>query len=240
MTPRRTRLLRIPYGLLPDPSRCPRPLTEPCLRYLRTRLLIRTFTSLRTDSPLSWCLCQYPRPRHPSATQGTPAEPSAPYRPSPLSAAMSSPRIRCSWAQLVSPCQRVFWCDALPSSGITHLLRYYGAIRLPGPHLPSSRSYRLSGILASLQEAPGSPGLPRLRRVQHAMLSDPGKAGSGSPVSRPPVLISAIATTSSFPNWWFRGSITSALRLTACRLAVLRLNVEVTRDAPRTRYPVGG
>jgi hypothetical protein len=38
----------------------------------------------------------------------------------------------------------------------------------------------------------------------------------------------------------FRGSITSALRLTACRLAVRRLTQEVTSLGPRTCYPVAG
>jgi hypothetical protein len=51
VTPCRTRLLRIP-GSLPNPDRCSRPLTEPCLRYLRTRLLNCTFTPKRTGSPL--------------------------------------------------------------------------------------------------------------------------------------------------------------------------------------------
>jgi len=112
---------------------------------------------------------------------------------------MSFPRSRCFCAQHVSPCQQVFRCDVLSSSSITRLLRYYDVIRPPGSYLPSSLSYRLSGILASLQEGPGSPGLPRPRRVQHAMLLDPGEAGWGSPVLRPPVVISAISKASSFP-----------------------------------------
>jgi hypothetical protein len=49
------------------------------------------------------------------------------------------------------------------------------------PHLPFSLYYRLSGILTSLQEVPGTPGLPRIHNVRHAMPSDPGEVGVDSP-----------------------------------------------------------
>ena len=42
------------------------------------------------------------------------------------------------------------------------------------------------------------------------------------------------------PDPSFRGSITSTIRLTAYRLAVLRLTSGVTPFGPRTRYPVSG
>jgi hypothetical protein len=40
------------------------------------------------------------------------------------------------------------------------------------------------------------------------------------------------------PSFFFRGSIPSTIRLTACLLAVLRLIAGVTPVDPRTRYPV--
>lgn len=40
------------------------------------------------------------------------------------------------------------------------------------------------------------------------------------------------------PKFHFRGSIPSALRLTACLLAALRLKPHVAIRSPRTRYPV--
>jgi len=64
--------------------------------------------------------------------------------------------------------------DRLSSSRVTRLHRYYAIIRLPVSRLPSSRYYCLSGILASLQDETGSPGLPSILNLQHAMLSDPG------------------------------------------------------------------
>ena len=69
--------------------------------------------------------------------------------------------------------QHCYSCDVLPSSRITNLHRDYDAIRLPLPHLSSSLYYRLSDILTSLQESRGSPGLPHIHYVRHAMVSDP-------------------------------------------------------------------
>ena len=77
--------------------------------------------------------------------------------------------------------QHCYSCDVLSSSGITRLHRYYDVIRLPLPHLPFSLYYRLSGILAFRQEFRGSPGLPHIRNVQHAMVSDPGEASTDLP-----------------------------------------------------------
>ena len=56
-----------------------------------------------------------------------------------------------------------------------------------------------------------------------------------------PVLTSASIIASSLPvRENFRGSVPSTLRLTACLLAVLRLNISVTESAPRTRYHAVG
>ncbi len=55
-----------------------------------------------------------------------------------------------------------------------------------------------------------------------------------------PVLTSTPNTVSSFPTRRLRGSIPSALWLTAYLLAVLRLKLYVTVQPPRTRYPVAG
>jgi len=72
--------------------------------------------------------------------------------------------------------QHCYSCDVLSSSRITRLHRYYDVIRLPLPRLPFSLYYRLSGILALTQESRGPPGLPHIRNVRHAMVSDPGEA----------------------------------------------------------------
>ena len=135
--------------------------------------------------------------------------------------------------------QHCYSCDVLSSSGITRLHRYYDAIRLPLPRLPFSLYYRLSGILALKQENRGPPGLPHIRNVRHAMVSDPGEVPltCHSPVD---MLTSVIITTSSLSTINFRGSIPSTLRLTAYRLAVLRLISGIAPVDPRTRYPVAG
>ena len=100
--------------------------------------------------------------------------------------------------------------------------------------------YRLSGILTSLQEDTGSPGLPHILNVQHAMVSDPGEARCGLPLTPQLMVTSVILNTSSLPTKAFRGSIPSALRFTACWLAVLRLISGITPFDPRTCYPVVG
>ena len=92
--------------------------------------------------------------------------------------------------------QHCYSCDVLSSSGITRLHRYYDAIRLPLPRLPFSLYYQLSGILALKQENRGPPGLPHIRNVRHATVSDPGEAPltCHSPAD---MLTSVLDTTSS-------------------------------------------
>ena len=135
--------------------------------------------------------------------------------------------------------QHCYSCDVLSSSRITRLHRYYDVIRLPLPRLPFSLYYRLSGILALKQEIRGPPGLPHIRNVRHAMVSDPGEASltCHSPAD---MLTSVRITTSSLSTINFRGSIPSTLRLTAYRLAVLRLISGIAPVDPRIRYPVAG
>ena len=92
--------------------------------------------------------------------------------------------MRCSFVSTISlllgivdvSSQHCYSCDVLSSGGITRLHWYYDAIRLPLPHLPFSLYYRLSGILALQQESRGPPGLPHIRNIRHAMVSDPGEA----------------------------------------------------------------
>ena len=89
--------------------------------------------------------------------------------------------MRCSFVSTISPlpsiddvsAQHCYSCDVLSSSRITRLHWYYNAIRLPLLHLPSFLYYQLSGILTSKQENRGSPGLPHIHFVRHAMVSDP-------------------------------------------------------------------
>ena len=50
----------------------------------------------------------------------------------------------------------------------------------------------------------GPPGLPRCRRVMHAMVSDPGEAGAVRPLSTSPTSTSAALKASSFPTGFSR------------------------------------
>ena len=128
-------------------------------------------------------------------------------------------------------------CSLLPSSGITRLHRYYEAIRLPMPHLPSSL-FSCPAYSQNFKRDTGPPGLPCNHHVKHAMVSDPGEAAITLPLAVMPVLTSISLTMSSFPSRQFRGSIPSAFRFTAYLLAILRLKLTVTSQPPRTRYPV--
>jgi hypothetical protein len=130
-------------------------------------------------------------------------------------------------------------CSFLSSSGITRLLRYYEAIRLPVPHLPSSLFSCPAYSRYSERDA-GPPGLPCNHSVKHAMVLRPRGSGHSLPLAEMPVLTSTPNTVSSFPTRQLRGSIPSTLRLTACLLAVLRLKLTVVSQPPRTRYPVDG
>jgi len=100
-----------------------------------------------------------------------------------------------------SPCLLVSGCSdvtpfppaALPAfSGTTVSSDSLAPVCLP-PFLIGCQAYS-----RFLQEAPGSPGLPRLRHIQHAMLLDPGEAGSARH-DADTMLISAITKASSFP-----------------------------------------
>ena len=135
--------------------------------------------------------------------------------------------------------QRCYSCDFLSSSRITRLHRYYDAIRLPLLHLPSFLYYQLSGILASKQENRGSPGLPYIHFVRHAMVFDPGEALHDLPFASRHIDFRKHKYV--VPHQiTFRGSFPSTLRLTAYRLAILRLIARITSFDPRTRYPVAG
>jgi hypothetical protein len=130
-------------------------------------------------------------------------------------------------------------CSLLSSSSITRLHRYYEAIRLPAPHLPSSLFSCPAYSLYSERNT-GPPGLPCNHNVKHAMVSDPEEADIILPLAVMPVLTSTVKRVSSFPLRQLRGSIPSTFRLTACLLAVLRLKLHITIQPPKTRYPVVG
>ena len=66
--------------------------------------------------------------------------------------------------------------DGLSSSCITHLHRYYATIRLPKQHQLFLLYYRLFNLLSSLKDRLGSPELPLILNVQHAMLYNPETA----------------------------------------------------------------
>ena len=112
--------------------------------------------------------------------------------------------MRCSFVTTISlllgiddvSSQHCYSCDVLSSSRITRLHWYYDVIRLPLHHLPFSLYYQLSGILAFQQERRGPPGLPHIRYVRHAMVSDPGEVPvtCHSPLN---MLTSVTSTTSS-------------------------------------------
>ena len=86
----------------------PWPLSEPCLRYLRTRLP-------------TWSICR--KPEHPSFSAMWCSFVST-----------GSPLLRTADASSL----HATMCSFLSSSSITRLHRYYEAIRLPVPHLSSS------------------------------------------------------------------------------------------------------
>ena len=130
-------------------------------------------------------------------------------------------------------------CSPLPSSSITRLHRYYEAIRLPVPHLPSY-FFSCPAYSRYSERDAGPPGLPCNHSVKHAMVSDPEEAGIALPLAAMPVLTSTPNTVSSFLLRQFRGSIPSPFRITAYLLAVLRLKLTVASQPPRTRYPVDG
>ncbi|MCK5681856.1 hypothetical protein KAI46_13705, partial [bacterium] len=81
--------------------------------------------------------------------------------------------------------------------------------------------------------------MPHIHFVRHAMVSDPEEVLSDLPFASS-ILTSVNTTTSSLSTSHLRGSFSSALRLTAYRLAILRLISEITLFDPRTRYPVAG
>ena len=99
---------------------------------------------------------------------------------------------------------------------------------------------QLSGILPLQEENSGPPGLPHNHNVRHAKVSDPEEASISLPLAAMPMLTSTILTVSSLSTRHLRGSIPSTFRLTAYRLAVLRLKPDVTIRPPMTRYPVAG
>jgi hypothetical protein len=119
---------------------CHRPLSEPCLRYLRTRLLTWSFDRKSFSAMLSSFVSTiYP----------------------PL------------WTVDVSSL-RATMCSLLSSSSITRLHRYYEAIRLPVPYLPSS-FFSCPAYSLYSERNTGPPGFPSNHNVKHAMVSDPGK-----------------------------------------------------------------
>ncbi len=66
--------------------------------------------------------------------------------------------------------------DGLPSSCITHFHRYYATIRLPESFRLFLFYYHLFNLLSSLKDNSGSPELPIIHNLQHAMLYNPEAA----------------------------------------------------------------
>ena len=66
--------------------------------------------------------------------------------------------------------------DGLSSIRITELHQYYAIIRLPNRHQLFSFYYHLFNLLSSVKEPLGSPELPLIPNVQHAMLYNPEAA----------------------------------------------------------------
>ena len=104
--------------------------------------------------------------------------------------------------------------------------------------LPSFLYYQLSGILASKQENRGSPGLPHIHFVRHAMVSDPEEVLRDLPFATS-ILTSMSINTSSLSTTLTR---LIPFNLTAYGLSSRcpTLNLRITSFDPRTRYPVTG
>ncbi len=65
---------------------------------------------------------------------------------------------------------------AFPPDALHIYQRYYAIIRLPKQHQPSLLYYHLFNLLSYLKDRLGSPELPIIPNVQHAMLYNPGAA----------------------------------------------------------------
>jgi hypothetical protein len=107
-------------------------------------------------------------------------------------------------------------CSLLSSSGITRLLWYYEAIRLPVPHMPSSL-FSCPAYSLFFERNAGPPGLPCNHNARHAMVSDHEEATITLPLTVFIVLTSTIKKVSSFPTRHLRGS--NAFILTAYGLS---------------------
>jgi hypothetical protein len=158
---------------------CCSPLSEPCLRYLRTRLPTWSFTQEQDQiniCPPGRCwqlLLLAGRSKHPRN--------STPCGLSRLYDAVLFPLFSRYWERAVClhialPCVVSFPPAELPAFSGTMK-------RSDSPaHSALPPSYSCQGRLPSLEACFGPPGLPHCRYVMHAMVSDPGETSDVWPV----------------------------------------------------------
>jgi len=135
--------------------------------------------------------------------------------------------------------RRCCCCNGLSSFGITRHHRYYAIVRLPAMHrLVLALLSLVPTSLSSLRDNAGSPGLPSIPNVQHAIVSDPGEQCSTyqSPCT---ILASALLTASPIPFGAFEAQSVQ-LSLTAYCLDCPVLNLWDYSRRPRGLYPVAG
>jgi len=107
-------------------------------------------------------------------------------------------------------------------------------------NLPSSLYYRLSGILAFLQERTGPPGLPSILNLQHAMLSDPGAACATRLAHAAHAVGFRTCKSVALSHFEHFEAQSLQLTLTACWFAPPVLNLWDYSRQPRVYFPAGG
>jgi len=135
---------------------------------------------------------------------------------------------------------RCYCCNGLSSSGITRPQRYYAIVRLPVKRqLVLALLSLVPALLSSVRDFTGSPGLPYIHHIQHAIVSDPGKVMQHLPIA---LHYSGFHTpngvTLSILGAFEAQSV--QLSLTACCLGSPVLNLWDYSRRPRVLYPVAG
>jgi len=135
---------------------------------------------------------------------------------------------------------RCYCCSVLSSSGITRPHKYYDTVRLPTMHQPVLALLSLVPALQSyITDIAGSPGLPYIPNIHHAIVSAPGKALQHLPIRTTSIVASAYLTASPFPFSAFEALSVQRL-LTAWCLVPSVLNLWDYSRRPRIHYPVTG